>query len=80
MSCRAFSRRIEYQCLKHLFETFGVDGIEFDYQATPRNGPIQEFFAQLLGDPPLQGLRISREQFTARVPALYHHVEETIRV
>jgi FkbH-like protein len=80
MSCRAFSRRIEHQCLKHLFKTLGVDEIVFDYQATPRNGPLQEFFAQLLGIPPVPGLNLSKKQFASSVPALYHHVEGTISV
>jgi FkbH-like protein len=80
MSCRAFSRRIEHQCLKYLFESFGVDEIEFDYQNTPRNGPLQEFFTQLSGTTPVPGVRLSKEQFAGSVPALYHHVEGTISV
>ena len=47
MSCRAFSRRIEHQCLKYLFEKLDADEIVFDYEVTPRNGPIQDFFAEL---------------------------------
>ncbi len=43
MSCRAFARRIEYQCVKTLFQKFGVDRIAFDYQHTPRNGPLTTF-------------------------------------
>ena len=80
MSCRAFSRRIEHQCLHHLFEIFEIDAIVFDYEATPRNGPLQEFFTQLLGKPPVPGLRISREQFSGCVPALFHRIEETTHV
>jgi len=80
MSCRAFSRRIEHQCLKYLFDTFGADQIALEYQATPRNGPVQEFFAQLLGNPPAPGINLSKAQFRAGVPALFHRVEETINV
>jgi FkbH-like protein len=80
MSCRAFSRRIEHQCLKHLFENLGVDEIVFEYQATPRNGPLQEFFAQLFGYPVSSRVSISREQFAGSVPALYHHVEGMVSV
>lgn len=80
MSCRAFSRRIEHQCLKYLFDTLGANEIGFDYQATPRNGPLQEFFAELLGVPPVAGVRLSREQFVARVPPLFHRVEGTVNV
>jgi FkbH-like protein len=74
MSCRAFSRRIEHQCLKHLFESLDAGEIVFDYEATPRNGPLQEFFAGLLGNPPEPGLGLSKDQFAARAPQLFHHV------
>jgi FkbH-like protein len=81
MSCRAFSRRIEHQCVKYLFETLEVDEIEFDYESTPRNGPLQEFFTELLeGPPPVPPIILSRQQFAARVPALFHRVEGTIHV
>ena len=80
MSCRAFSRRVEHQCLRYLLEDLGADTIVFDYQPTSRNGPLQEFFAQLLGTPPVPGISLSKEQFAGSVPALYHHVEGTISV
>jgi FkbH-like protein len=80
LSCRAFSRRIEHQCLKFLFETLGVDEIEFDYQATTRNGPLQEFFTKLLGRPPVPPTTIKRDQFMSNVPELFHRVEGTVYV
>jgi FkbH-like protein len=80
LSCRAFARRIEHQCLKYLFETLGVDEIEFDYQATARNGPLQEFFTELLGRPPVPPTTILRDEFMSRVPALFHRVEGAIYV
>ena len=43
MSCRAFSRRIEHQIVKILFETFEAERISFDFVPTPKNGPIREF-------------------------------------
>jgi FkbH-like protein len=76
MSCRAFSRRIEHHCLKYLFEKFNADEIVFDFQTTPRNGPLQDFFVELLGSPPLPGLTISRISFFAKLPPLFHNVEE----
>jgi FkbH-like protein len=79
MSCRAFSRRIEHHCLKYLFEKFSVDEILFDYQATVRNGPLQEFFAQFLAAPPAIGLRLSRSCFFERTPPIFHQVEEVDR-
>ena len=75
MSCRAFSRRIEHQCLKYLLEAMEADEIVFDYQETPRNGPLQEFLAELLGETPRERARLSKEKFAARVPALFQQVE-----
>jgi FkbH-like protein len=78
MSCRAFSRRIEHQSLKQLFQKFDAEEICFDYQATPRNGPLQEFFTGLLGAPPVTELRFSRAAFSGRSPSLFHRVEEVV--
>ncbi len=76
MSCRAFSRRIEHQSLKYLFETFAVDAIDFDYQSTDRNGPLKEFFTQFFGEHLNPRLRLSRISFFERTPRLFHRVEE----
>lgn len=78
MSCRAFSRRIEYQCLKQLCERFDATEISFDYQATPRNGPLQEFFAGLAGTPLPPRLRASRSEIQDKSPALFHRVKELV--
>jgi FkbH-like protein len=43
MSCRAFSRRIEHHTVASLFRHFGFDEIDFGYQPTDRNQPLQEF-------------------------------------
>src|ERR1035441_1270872 len=51
MSCRAFSRRIEFRCLQYLFEKFAASEIVFELQATSRNGPLMEFLQQLLDGP-----------------------------
>jgi FkbH-like protein len=80
MSCRAFSRRIEYQCLKHLFDTWEVAEIEFEYEATERNGPLQEFLAEFVKAPLQPGMRLTKEQFDERVPQLFHHVERVAYV
>jgi FkbH-like protein len=80
ISCRAFSRRIEHQCLKYLFEKYDVDEIEFDYRATDRNGPLQEFFMQLTGINPVSPLKISRTAFFEKMPRLFHRLEETNHV
>jgi len=39
MSCRAFSRRIEYACIRHLLEIYNVDNVSFAYSRTDRYGP-----------------------------------------
>jgi FkbH-like protein len=74
MSCRAFSRRIEHQCLKFLYEKLSVDEIVFDYEPTPRNEPVRSFFMELLGEPPARQFSLSKDSFNARVPALFHRV------
>jgi predicted enzyme involved in methoxymalonyl-ACP biosynthesis len=75
MSCRAFSRRIEYQCLKYIFETLGASEIRFDYQTTTRNGPIQRFIAELLTAPPTADATLTKDAFFARAPQLFHRIE-----
>ena len=80
MSCRAFSRRIEHQCLKYLFEKLDADEIVFDYEATSRNGPIQDFFAELLEGVPGPTLSVRRDCFNANAPVLFHRIVEVANV
>jgi FkbH-like protein len=72
MSCRAFSRRIEHRCLERLFEHLGAERIAFDFQETSRNGPLVDFFRELLGEPPAPGFSLSRAAFAERCPPLHH--------
>lgn len=66
MSCRAFSRRIEHQCLKMLLERW--DCVTFRWTRTQRNGPMQDFLAQVCPD-----LRmVRRSDFSRRCPPLFH--------
>lgn len=76
MSCRAFSRRIEHHSLQRLFDKFGADEAIFDFQHTERNGPTQDFFMELTGQPPQPDLKISRPSFLEKSPPLFHRVEE----
>ena len=78
MSCRAFSRRIEHQSLKQLFEKFGAEEISFDYQETTRNGPLRECVAQLLGSPLAANFRASRAVFSEKSLSLFHRVKEVV--
>jgi len=50
----------------------------FDFEATPRNSPLQEFFKQWLGDLPAHGFSISKASFFEKVPSISHHVEEEV--
>jgi FkbH-like protein len=75
MSCRAFTRRIEHRCLEMLFDHFGVEEAVFDFEATPRNGPLQELLADLAGGPVGPHTRLTRTQFRRRCPALFHQVK-----
>jgi FkbH-like protein len=61
MSCRAFSRHIEYKCIAELFARFDLDEIEFKYQRTDRNEPLRGFLNEILGESPSHGCTISRE-------------------
>ena len=72
LSCRAFARRVEHHCLRLLFERFGAARIEFQFSPTPKNGPLQAFFANL-------PVPLEREAFEAKCPALYHTVQESLR-
>jgi FkbH-like protein len=80
MSCRAFSRRIEHQCLKQLFELFEVDEIAFDYRSTPRNTPFREFLTEVLEEPPVPGVNLSKKSFDKKRLPLFHRVEGTVNV
>ncbi|HVS37558.1 MAG TPA: HAD-IIIC family phosphatase [Gemmataceae bacterium] len=75
MSCRAFSRRIEHQCVRLLFDRFPVEEIAFDYRPTDRNGPCQDFFAALLGGAPSDVPRLTRDLFASECPPLFHRVK-----
>jgi FkbH-like protein len=76
MSCRAFSRRIEYVCLRNCFDRYEVRQIRFDFLATEKNGPLQEFLGSLIGPRPNQDVTLTRERFEQVCPALYHTIED----
>jgi FkbH-like protein len=76
MSCRAFSRRIEYRCLRELFERYDVDRIEFDFRPTSKNRPTQDFLATILGEAPTPQCGLSRRQFMESSAETFHRVLE----
>lgn len=75
MSCRAFSRRIEHQCLKTLLECSGAREIRLGFRPTPKNGPLQEFLESITGRRPDGPVVVARDEFEAHCPPLYHRVE-----
>jgi FkbH-like protein len=75
MSCRAFSRRIEHQCLAVLFQTSAADDLVFDYLATPKNGPMSKFLGETLGHDPGPGCRLRKDQFLCHRPPLHHRLK-----
>ena len=75
MSCRAFARRIEYQCVRALFEHLGTDSIVFDYVPTDRNGPLTKLLTEFgAGKPPEANFSLQRDAFLAACPKLFHQV------
>jgi FkbH-like protein len=61
LSCRAFARRIEYRCLAELVTHFDPAQVVFDFAKTERNGPIQDFLTEILGEVPSPGSTAARE-------------------
>jgi predicted enzyme involved in methoxymalonyl-ACP biosynthesis len=78
MSCRAFSRRVEQQCLNWLFDNFELEELRFDYQQTDRNKPLQDFFSSIIAAPLPSDLRISRHTFFEKCPPLFHEAKATV--
>ena len=76
MSCRAFSRRIEHQCLKFLLEKTGAEEIVFGFAPTSRNGPLREFFRPWLSDLPPGPFSLATINVLAKLPALFHDIAE----
>ena len=74
MSCRAFSRRIEHQCLQTMFEHYAAREIFFNFQPTPKNGPLRDFLASITGGIPEGPCSLKRGLFEEHRPALYQRV------
>jgi FkbH-like protein len=77
MSCRAFSRRIEHHTLDCLFRRSAAEEIEFAFQVTERNQPLQNFFETIGVRPGPDGsLGIRRAAFLSQCGCLPHHISE----
>jgi FkbH-like protein len=78
MSCRAFSRLIEYQVISQLFERSGFESVIFAFKPTERNGPMQACLGQFnsLDNSGTSGIEVSSEAFVKACPKLHHEVIE----
>jgi FkbH-like protein len=78
MSCRAFSRHIEFQALRQLFAKSGASMITFLFRPTERNGPLQTFFRHFLSpESMVEGeLHLPVAVFEKSCPHLFHEVVE----
>ncbi len=78
MSCRAFSRQIEFQSIRQLFEKTGASEIRFRFKPTDRNGPLQTFFTHFFnGRSSAEGeLHLRSHDFERLCPSLFHQVND----
>ena len=78
MSCRAFSRQIEFQSIRQLFAKSGASEIRFRFKPTDRNGPLQTFFALFFnGGAGAEGeLQLRPDDFERLCPSLSHQVND----
>ena len=74
LSCRAFSHRIEFVCLRILFEIFDAKYIRLRWKNTDRNSHLQDFLSQLPGKTIDGLLVIGRETFLQDCPALPYKI------
>lgn len=80
LSCRAFTRRIEFACLRVLWDRIGSQVCRFDFAPTARNGPLRDFFASMSGEAPAGPFELDSTQFSLRCPQLHHKVSVTPHV
>ncbi len=74
MSCRAFSRRIEYAVLAALLRRFLPSEVVLDIAITSKNGPLRNFVKSITGAEPASSCAITCERFDAACPRLYHRI------
>lgn len=72
LSCRAFSRRIEFSCLRALFDFCPATQIHLRWRKTDRNSHLQEFLSHLPGKTMHDQLVIDEKSFLRDCPALPH--------
>jgi len=79
MSCRAFSRQIEFHVLHSLFRKYSPAPLAFAFTKTDRNGPLQEFFSRFApAGFPDACFQLAASAFHQACPTLFHDVVETV--
>lgn len=78
MSCRAFSRNIEFQALRQLFAKSGTAAVRLKFRPTERNGPLQTFLRHFFSsDSTVEAaLDLPVSAFKESCPELFHEVIE----
>jgi len=78
LSCRAFSRSIEFQILRQLFKNSDSESVIFMFKPTERNRPMEAYLGQFtsLANATADGIEISLDSFTKACPLLHHEVIE----
>lgn len=78
LSCRAFSRHVEFHVVQQLFDRTSVQSIRFRHTATARNGLLQAFLTAIGARPADDGvLVVDVDVFRAECPPLFHKVIDT---
>ncbi len=75
LSCRAFSRHIEFQTLAQLFAYLDASQIEFAYSATAKNQPVTDFLAPLQDELAGPTLLVTMQRFLSQSPQMHHLVK-----
>ncbi len=75
LSCRAFARNIEHQCLRTLFAAYpAVEEIRLAYAATSKNAPLRAFLESIGVEFATGTVCVTRTSFAAHATALSHTV------
>jgi FkbH-like protein len=76
LSCRAFSRRIEYKIIGCLFDRFAATDMVFDFAPTERNGPVRDFLEACGASVEDGAARLTHDEFAAVSPPFFGALNE----
>lgn len=80
MSCRAFSRRIEFACIEALFTHFNASQLSFAFSETRKNAPVRNFLSLISARDFGPRSVLTREQFERVCPKLCQHINVVTEV